>query len=249
MPIAPAFTPTKKAKSPIPSSLRLFERLVALQSQIKKKVDEEVARLDALQVPGEGFDLNTKAGALVAHLSENVNPDIVATLATVSEEERERLEKLRGDVKTATENDPLKVSEALERKAVAAERLVTLVETLVRGLDQVVVSELLKLNATADKLAGQSAKLSDALSKARVCARLAVKAGSHFGRRRTTTSPTWTRRSRLLLTQVGTIALFANKNCRAKRSVGCIGSKSSFLAMWKSRGGTLHENTPQSPRR
>jgi energy-coupling factor transporter ATP-binding protein EcfA2 len=152
----------------IPSSLRLFERLVSLQTQIKKKVDEEIARLDTLQVATNGFAANTRAGALVAQLSENVNPDTVTKLSTVSAEERARLDKLRADVKTATENDPLKVSGALERKAVAAERLVTLLDTLRRGVDQSVVSELLALSVAAEKLAGQSAKLSDALSKASV---------------------------------------------------------------------------------
>jgi energy-coupling factor transporter ATP-binding protein EcfA2 len=150
----------------IPSSLRLLERLVSLQTQIKRKVDDEIARLDAQQVPTEGFDLNTKAGALVAHLSENVNPQTVAALATVSDEEKSRLEELRERVKTATANDPMKVSEGLERKAVAAERLMTLLNALIRGLDQSVVSELLSLNTAAAKLAEQSRKLSVALSEA-----------------------------------------------------------------------------------
>src|ERR1700733_2487870 len=150
----------------IPSSLRLPERLVSLQIQIKKKVDEEASRLDAQQVPADGFDLSTKAGALVAQLSENVNPQTVTALATVSDEERGRLATLREGVSTAVANDPQKVSEVLERRAVAAERLIGLLDTLLRGLDQRVVSDLLTLNKSAEKLAAQSTKLSLALSEA-----------------------------------------------------------------------------------
>ena len=75
----------------VPSSLRLLERLVSLQTQIRKRVNEETTRLEALQVPTEGFDLTTKAGALINHLSENVNPQTVTALATVSNEEKARL--------------------------------------------------------------------------------------------------------------------------------------------------------------
>jgi recombinational DNA repair ATPase RecF len=150
----------------VPSSLRLLERLVSLQTQIKRKTDEEISRLDAQQVPLDGFDLTTKAGALVAHLSENVNPQTVTALATVSDEERAGLDALRERLTIATANDPLKVSAALERRAGGAEGLLTLLDALVRALDQGVVSELLTLNNAAEKLAAQSTKLSLALSEA-----------------------------------------------------------------------------------
>lgn len=149
----------------IPSSLRLLERLVSLQTQIKRKIDDEIARLDAQQVPTEGFDLDTKAGALVAHLSENVNPQTVTVLATVSDEEKSGLDELRERVKTATANDPMQVSDGLEKRAAAAEHLVTLLKALTGGLDQGVVSELLTLNMAGTKLTEQSRSLSVALSQ------------------------------------------------------------------------------------
>lgn len=150
----------------VPSTLRLLERLVSLQTQIKRRVDDEVARLDAQQVSADGFDQNTKAGALVAHLSENVNPQTVTALATVSDEERARLDSLREQVRAATASDPIKTSEALERKAGGAEQLIAHLDALRRGLDQSVVSELLALNKAAAKLATQSSELSAALSGA-----------------------------------------------------------------------------------
>src|SRR5437773_639872 len=66
-----------------PSALRLFERLVSLQTAIRKRIDEEVATLLSTPVPTSEFDTTTKAGALVAALNENVLSTTVATLAEV----------------------------------------------------------------------------------------------------------------------------------------------------------------------
>ncbi len=150
----------------VPTSLRLLERLVSLQVQIKKRVDDALAQLELQRVPTDGFDVTTKAGALVAQLSENVNPQTVTLLSSVSNDEKARLNELREQIAAAVANDPAKASAALERRAESAERFLTMVDTLTRGVEQAVVSELLALNASAEKLRAQSAALSLALSKA-----------------------------------------------------------------------------------
>ncbi len=148
-----------------PSSLHLFERLASFQVQIKKRVDEAIAKLEAKALSTEGFDSSTKAGALVLALTENVNPDTVKALATLSDVALATLESLRSQLATAKANDPLKVAAALDRNAAAAEQLATQCSRLEAGLGQPVVGELAAVNARLSELARRSADLSAALSE------------------------------------------------------------------------------------
>ncbi len=149
-----------------PSSLRLFERLVTFQVQLKKRVEEEIATLDALRVPVTGFDPNTRAGALVNALTENVSTATVDTLTTMGEAERKRLEQLRVQIAAAKTNDPSIVAGQLDRRALSVEQLATDLDAVAAGVDHTVVSDLLAINARADLLTVQSSQLSTALSQA-----------------------------------------------------------------------------------
>jgi energy-coupling factor transporter ATP-binding protein EcfA2 len=149
-----------------PSSLHLFERLVSFQAQIKKRIEEEIARLDAQQVPSEGFDPSTRAGALVGALTDHVNPATVEALAAVTPAERARLEELRSQLAVARANDPTKTATQLETRAGAAEHLVRQLDGIVQALDDAAVRDLGELNAQAAELAEQSANRSAVLSQA-----------------------------------------------------------------------------------
>jgi energy-coupling factor transporter ATP-binding protein EcfA2 len=148
-----------------PSSLQLFERLVAFQAQIKKKVDEEIARLVAQQVPTDGFDPTTKAGALVAALTDHVSPATVDALATVTATERSKLDELRAQLASARANDPSKAATQLEKRADAAERFVRQLDAVAQTLDSATVSALLAIDARGVELVAQSEALSAALSR------------------------------------------------------------------------------------
>jgi AAA domain-containing protein len=149
-----------------PSSLRLLERLAGFQSQIKKRIEEEIAILDAERVPTDGFDANTKSGALVNALTENVSPATVDALASVSGTEKKRLDKLRAQIAEATASDPIGLAVQLERRAAAAEELVGHLDGMRAALEQRTVDELLVVNGKAAELTMRSAQLSAALSKA-----------------------------------------------------------------------------------
>lgn len=99
-----------------PSALRLFERLVSLQVRLKRQVDDDIAHREAQRVASDGFDANTKAGALVLGLTENVNPEVVKALATMTDRDVARLNELRVQVSAAAANDPLRIAAELDRK-------------------------------------------------------------------------------------------------------------------------------------
>lgn len=149
-----------------PSSLRLFERLVAFQVQLKKRIEEEISTLDAQRVSVTGFDPNTKAGALVNALTENVNTVTVEALATVNAAEKKRLDDLRIQIAAAKTSDPSTVAGQLDRRATIVEELASQLDALGAALDPRVISDLLAVNAQGEELAVQSTQLSAALSHA-----------------------------------------------------------------------------------
>lgn len=149
-----------------PSSLRLFERLVAFQVQLKKRIEEEIATLDVQRVSVTGFDPNTKAGALANALTENVSTATVDALASLGDAERKRLDELRVQIAAAKTNDPSTVAGQLDRRAMAVEQLATQLDALGTALDQSVISNLLAVNARGEELTLQSTQLSTALSQA-----------------------------------------------------------------------------------
>lgn len=147
-----------------PSSLHLFERLASFQIQIKKRVDEGIAKLEGTKLSTEGFDSGTKAGALVLALTENVNPDTVKALADVTGVELSRLESLRSQLAAAKANDSIKIAAGLERNAAAAEQLAEQCVRVTAGMGQPVVAELVSLNGRLSDLAKRSEELSSLLS-------------------------------------------------------------------------------------
>lgn len=149
-----------------PSSLRLFERLVAFQVQIKRRIEEEITTLDTQRVSVTGFGPNTKAGALVNALTENVSTATVDALASVGDAERRRLDDLRVQIATAKTNDPSTVASQLDRRAAAIESLAAQLDELAESVDQRLIGDLLAVNARSDELALQSTQLSAALSRA-----------------------------------------------------------------------------------
>jgi DNA repair exonuclease SbcCD ATPase subunit len=149
-----------------PSSLRLFERLVAFQVQVKKRIEEEISTLDAQRVSVTGFDPNTKAGALINALTENVSTGTVDALATVRDAERKRLDELRVQIAAAKTNDPFALAGQLDRRAATVEQLAAQLDGLGAALDQRFVSDLLVVNARGEELTVQSTQLSAALSQA-----------------------------------------------------------------------------------
>ncbi len=147
-----------------PSMLRLFERLVSLQVQIKKRIEDAISKLEGQQVPLDGFDRSTRAGALVLGLNENINPETVRALAAVTEDERIRLEDIRKQLAAAAVNDPTKTAAELEQKAAGIERLMAQIASVERALDQTVVGKLISMNGRLVDLARQSADLAATLS-------------------------------------------------------------------------------------
>lgn len=148
-----------------PSALRLIERLVGLQAQIRKRIEDEGATLAAATVPADGFDSSTKAGALVAALNENVNPATVKQLATVSSTEVSTLQDLRTKIEAAKVNDPLRVAAQLEKRADAMDELVTSLEQRASRVDERAVGDLLALNAEEAKLSKAADELAGIISQ------------------------------------------------------------------------------------
>ena len=147
-----------------PPSLRLFERLVTLQTRIKQRLEEDVSRLNTKHFQTDDFDPTTKAGALVLALTENVNPDTVRALASITDEDRRRLEDLRAQMSPAIV-DPSKVAVDLSRQADAATRLAAEADVIDAGLSAKAVAELQSLNTALDELARRSTEFSEVISR------------------------------------------------------------------------------------
>jgi energy-coupling factor transporter ATP-binding protein EcfA2 len=148
-----------------PSALRLFERLVALQAQIRKRIEDEIATLIALPIPTDGFDPSTKAGALAGALNENVNPATVAKLADVSPEELVKLEDLRGKVTAAKVNDPARTAAQLDKRADAIDELATTLEQRASRVDERAVADLLAVNGEIERLSTTADELARIISQ------------------------------------------------------------------------------------
>jgi hypothetical protein len=148
-----------------PSSLRLFERLVSFQGQIRKGIEERITQLNATTVPTEGFDSTTRAGALIHALNENVSAATVDALATVSAGDLSRLDELRAQVATAKMVNPTQAAAQFERRANAASELGIALDNLAARVEARVVGELIATNATVAKLTAASSELSAALSR------------------------------------------------------------------------------------
>jgi len=143
-----------------PSALRLLERLVSLQTQIRKRIDDQIATLLSFSMATDGFDASTKAGALALALNENVSPATVDKLADLSAEELAKLEDLRGKIAAAKVNDPARTAALLDKRANAIDELATTLEQRASRIDERAVSDLLalheeiaRLSTAADELA------------------------------------------------------------------------------------------------
>lgn len=148
-----------------PSALRLFERLVGFQTQIRKWIEDKVAELAAVTVPMDAFDPATKAGALVAALNENVNPATVAQLAHLDAADLAKLDDLRAKIAVAKASDPLRTATQLERRAKAIDDLATALEARAERIDDRRVASLIKMNEEIARLVDAADDLAQTISK------------------------------------------------------------------------------------
>jgi DNA repair exonuclease SbcCD ATPase subunit len=148
-----------------PSALRLLERLVALQAQIRKRIEEKIDELGAVAVPMDGFDPATKAGALVAALNENVNPATVAQLAQVDAADLVKLDDLRTKIAGGKASDPLRTATQLERRAQAIDDLATTLEARAGTIDDRQLATLIRLNDEIVRLVGAADDLAQTISQ------------------------------------------------------------------------------------
>jgi energy-coupling factor transporter ATP-binding protein EcfA2 len=147
-----------------PSGLRLLERLVGFQAQLKKRIDQEITRLENEALPIDGFDPSTKAGALVTALTDHVSVSTIDALAAVKPAELARLEELRAQLAAAKATDPVSAANRHEKRADLANRLAGDMRDAAEALDDSVVRNLVTLNCKIEQLKADSASLAQALS-------------------------------------------------------------------------------------
>jgi hypothetical protein len=114
---APIYLRDKTEVAFRPFGLDIFDRLAALCTEVRNRLESEKAKLNALAPILPTFPEGTRSRTLIEHLTSLTRPDDVCALATLSPEEQVRLDELRAHQRDLQAADPKKRARELTSRA------------------------------------------------------------------------------------------------------------------------------------
>lgn len=107
----------------VPAGLDLFSRLASLLAELRRQLEEEKRGLDVPPYFFESVPVETAVGTLIRSMSHLTRDDEITALATLSDEEVERLSSLEKTLADLKANDPIVQAEAIRRMKTRIEKL------------------------------------------------------------------------------------------------------------------------------
>lgn len=114
---APVYLRDKTDVAFRPFGLDTFDRLAALCGEVRTRLENEKAKLNALAPVLPTFPAGTRTKSLVDHISSLTRPDDVRALATLSPKDQARLDELREHQRDLLAADPKQRARELTSRA------------------------------------------------------------------------------------------------------------------------------------
>jgi hypothetical protein len=165
---APVYLRDKTDVAFRPFGLDIFDRLAALCGEVRNRLENEKANLNSRVPILPTFPEGTRPRHLIAHLTSLTNPSDILALATLSENERARLDELRVHQRDLLATDPKQRARELTSRAERTDLLIRHVADLFAIFRR---SSLTELGGSAEALRVAQATL-DWLRKTALTAEL-----------------------------------------------------------------------------